>query len=486
MTAAIGALELLENAILDESRAAIDGVLKANREGRPTPDALSARAVLARTDTLLELSRDLRDALQAAPRRPAAFVLLSQRLAPLESHLMVRINELQEPYLGKPDNLKALVRRGGQRMYSSPDYAWLQYADHWVEAIPLFIKERVLVIDGVEVTETVIDQQILEETFREQFADHWALGLDNVMDSEHIALARELLSRQVTRPGCDDRARAAAVAELGLAEGVGAYAAMIAFAYRKFAETIHLRAEREGLSRYDALRAAILENLKNDHPHCLACVIQRAAVKNGSSEYDETLAILPTLDATVQAEARRLAAIAHLPRRALPCLHVLTTQSARMSDSYVRTWLEESMALFNVVRAHGLDGEVKAAHGRLSPAHHRAGRPPYPRAGHVGGSGRSDGAGESRGRRAVARIVAGNPVLSRQLAILAVFAEHFALPLDSEAPLVEELLQAQRESLQQEAIRAVYARNDLELLPAMDAYLAAHPAATTRRPPCAR
>ena len=50
---------------------------------------------------------------------------------------------------------------GTERMYASPDYTWLHHADHWVEAIPLFIKERVLVVDGAEVTETVIDQQAM-------------------------------------------------------------------------------------------------------------------------------------------------------------------------------------------------------------------------------------------------------------------------------------------------------------------------------------
>ncbi len=437
MTGAIGALELLENAILDESRTAVDTVLKTNREGRPAPDELTVHAVLARTDQLLSLCRELREAIQAAPHRPAAFVLLSQRLAPLESHLMVRINELQEPYLGKPENLKMLVRRGGQRMYSSPDYAWLQFADHWVEAIPLFIKERVLVVDGVEVTETVIDQQILEETFREQFADHWALGLDNVMDSEHVALAREMLARSDARLSgdhgleapChyDDRERAAAVAEHGLAQGVGAYAAMIAYAYRKFTEKIHLRAEQEGLSRYDALRATILDNLKNDHPHCLACEIHRRAVSNGTLEYDETLQLIADMDDAVQAEAKRLAAIAQLPRRALPCLHVLTTQSARMSDSYVRTWLEESMALFNVVRAHGLADEVKVRIAGYRASITALGARLIRELGMWAEVEEAMALENIPEGVAVGRIVAGNMVLSRQLAILAVFAEHFGL-----------------------------------------------------------
>ena len=484
MTGAIGALELLENAILDDGRAQIDGILKANREGRPLASGLTTRSILAHTDALLEQCRELRDAIQAAPRRPAAFVLLSQRLAPLESHLMVRINELQEPFLGKPDNLKTLVRQGGERMYSSPDYAWLQYADHWVEAIPLFIKERVLIIDGVEVTETVIDQQILEETFREQFADHWALGLDNVMDSEHVALARELFALHDARFSGDDRARAAATAEHGLAEGVGALAAMIAFAYRTFADMFHQRAERDGLSRYDTLRATVMENICNDHPHCLVVAMIKQAAANDTSTYEEAISLLsnaPVLTDAVRDEATRLAAIAHLPRRALPALHVLTTQSARMSDSYVRTWLEESMALFNVIRAHDLTGEVQQRMAGYRERIMTLGARLIRELGMWAEVEEVMALENLPENVAVSRIVAGNMVISNQLAILAVFADLFGLDLDAEAPLVEELLHSQRAVLHDEAIRAVYARNDLDLLPKMDAYRAKHPDASEQK-----
>ncbi len=474
-TAVIGALELLEDAILDEQRAAIDGALKAEREGKVP--AQSCGAILSGAEKLLGLCRGLRDALLAAARRPAAFVLLSQRLAPLESHLMVRINELQEPYLGKPENLKQLAREGGHRMYSSPDYAWLQQADHWVEAIPLFIKERVLVVDGVEVTETVIDQQILEETFREQFADHWAKGIENVMDSEHVALARELLARTDARLAGDDRARAAAVATHELSAGVGALAAMIAFAYRHFAEMIHLRAEKDGLSRYDTLKTIIQENLATDHEQCLVCVIARQAKANGTGEYDETLNVLrdaPVLDDAVRAEAARLAAIAHMPRRALPTLHVLTTQSARMSDSYVRTWLEESMALGNVIRANGLDGEVRDRMTGYRDTITQLGALFIRELGMWAEVEELMALERLPEGAAIGRIIAGNAVISRQVSLMAVLSEHLGLTTGVDAPLVEALLANKGDALQAQAIHAVYERNDLELLPKMDAYRAAH------------
>lgn len=462
MTGAIGALELLENAVLDDQRASIDSALKAEREGRSPGEGSSSRAILARAEQLLAHCQALRDALLAASRRPAAFVLLSQRIFPLETYLLARINELQEPYLGKPDNLKVLVRKGGHRMYSSADYSWLQHADHWVEAIPLFIKERVLVVDGVEVTETVIDQQVMEETFREQFADHWAIGIDNVMDSEHVALARELLAREDARLPGEDVARAEAVPALGLSERIGQLAALIAALYRRHAEAIHLLAEQRECLRYDALREWLSAHITE---------------QTAMSLEDRLAAPLAGQDGIAE-EAQRLQVIADRPRRALPSLHVLTTQSARMSDSYVRTWLEESMALFNVIRAHQLDGEVKermagyrslisflGAHlikelGMWAEVEELMANENLPEA------------------VAISRIVAGNAAITRQLCILAVLAEHFDLKPGDDAPLVGELLHSRAGELQVTALRAVYDRNDLELLPKMDAYRQSHPDAS--------
>ena len=64
--------------------------------------------------------------------------------------------------------------------------------------------------------------------------------------------------------------------------------------------------------------------------------------------------------ADVTAHIQRLLPLARAPRRPLPVLHVLTTQSAGMTQGYIRTWLEESMALYNVVAEAGLTDEVNA------------------------------------------------------------------------------------------------------------------------------
>ncbi|MHB9025042.1 MAG: hypothetical protein ACYC7E_12870 [Armatimonadota bacterium] len=460
LTGTLGALELLENAILDDQRRAVDTLLKASREGRPVVG--SVHEAMSDTDILLGKCRALRDAILGGKRRPAAYVILSQRIFPLESHLLARINELQEPYLGKPDNLKVMVRKGGHRMYSSADYNWLQHADHWVEAIPLFIKERVLVVDGVEITETVIDQAILEETFREQFADHWAANLDNVMDSEHVALARELLASSDDRLAGDDRARATAVTEHGLIGRVALLAALIAETYRRHAEQVHLLAEQERLSRYDALADWLQQNVFCEKSSCL----------------EEAFAELIADQQALAADTDKLAKIAGMPRRAIPALHVLTTQSARMSDTYVRTWLEESMTLGNIIRAHGLNGDVTAKINGYRALISDLGRRLINELGMSAEVEELMAVENLPEAMAIARVVAGNFAISRQLSILAVLGEHFGLQPGQEAPLVDRLLKERADDLRTEALRSVYERNDLELLPKLDAYRAEHSAAT--------
>lgn len=476
-TDALGAVELMEDAILDNLRAEVDGSLRANREAGGKL-ALNTHDQLSQAEKLLALCTELRTALLSAAQRPAAFVLLSQRIFPLESYLMSRINEAQEPYLGKPENLKMLARRGANRMYSSADYAWLQHADHWVEAIPLFIKEVVLVVDGVEVTETVIDQQAMEETFREQFADVWAKNIDNVMTSEHVALARELLAADDERLAGDDRARAAAVKQYGLHQGVAALAAMIGEGYRAHSEFIHLRVEKDSLSRYDALRAIMNENICNDHPQCLAAVMHRNAKASGSKLIDAAIALVATRGADVQAEAAQLAEIADQPRRAVPALNVLTTQSARMSDGYVRTWLEESMAMGNVIRAHKLDDEVQTRIAGYRKTIGTLGAALIRELGMWAEVEEIMALENLPEPVAVARVIAGNWTIGRQVALRAVLAEYFKLPIEQDAPLVDEMLASKADALQKRALQSVYERNELELLPKMDAFKAANPSAT--------
>ncbi len=102
-----------------------------------------------------------------------------------------KLNELEY----KPEqeeSLQRLVRTGGDHLYMSPSYEWIAEATDLVEAVPLFIYERIVMIDGKPTTVFEVDQEGLEQTVR-QIAEHWAENIDLTIQSEHISLARSIL-----------------------------------------------------------------------------------------------------------------------------------------------------------------------------------------------------------------------------------------------------------------------------------------------------
>ena len=176
-----------------------------------------------RAEKLLALSARLRKAVDACQQRPAAYVLQLQRLHPGESINLANANAFREVHSGKEDDLRDLQRQGGDFIYSAPgagryerdgknvDTHWIIEVNDWIEAIPLFIKERVvhrIVGTGpdaaeVESIETEVDQEAMEAFFRIH-AEYWARNLDAVMASERVAVARRLLG------DADKRAHSAA------------------------------------------------------------------------------------------------------------------------------------------------------------------------------------------------------------------------------------------------------------------------------------
>ncbi len=356
-----GACERYEEAVLDAQRDDLmQGLHRARARVEDHGDELagapetaldvdSASGLVRRRLGLVER---VRGELLRSPSRNAAYVVISQRPSPTGSHLLVKINEFEEPYLGKADNLTKLVRLAGDRLYSSPDYRWLEVSDHWIEAIPLFIKEEVLVDDeGVESTRTVIDIDGMEESFREEMADHWAANLRDVADTEYLAAARWLLCREAG-PGGDeaDALDWARAAPDDPSEEIACAAGLVSRLAGERAGDLRGRIEREEEEPFEALCALLLES-SDESGSTLADALARARQEPWSSLVD--------LEAEVgTARARSLHRGALEPRRPLPVLHVLTTQSAGMTDGYIRTWLEESMALHNVVAARGLESEV--------------------------------------------------------------------------------------------------------------------------------
>ncbi|HDS74189.1 MAG TPA: hypothetical protein ENN56_01480, partial [Firmicutes bacterium] len=281
LTEMAGALDHLEEQTLRHQRELSQAALEERRvqveraESDPDTDHRSGKRmdeIMRQAEAILSSAGNLRHALLEAPRRPAAYLIMSQRPSPTGGHLLAKLNEGEEPFLGKAANLRRLVPQGGDRVYASPDYSWLEYANHWIEAIPLFIKERIRVIDGVETAETVIDQEGMEESFRESMADPWARNLRRTETSGWCAIARLLLDENADPRTADlglqaDIARAWNVKQTGCADDVALLSAVIALTAESTAASISASVERDPTTdRPTAVRAILFGDTETLHP----------------------------------------------------------------------------------------------------------------------------------------------------------------------------------------------------------------------------
>lgn len=365
-----GACERYEEAALDAQR---DGLMQRLHQARariedhgdemarrrPLP-AIAPEDIADLTAARLGLVERVRGELLRSPARDAAYVIISQRPSPTGSHLLVKINEFEEPYLGKADNLTKLVRLAGDRVYSSPDYRWLRYADHWIEAIPLFIKEEILIDDsGEETTRTVIDIAGMEESFREEMADHWAENLRAVLQSEYVAAARQQMWRETeTAPTEDVETAARLWAEAVAPDDIAAAAVVVRHLADAPGGALQRLVEEEEIEPFEALTTTL-----SAHAEDAESLWSKArTIADGASWRAATLELLGDECA---AEIDALTALTTAPRRPLPVLHVLTTQSAGMTQGYIRTWLEESITLYNVITELGLTSQVEARQQRF-------------------------------------------------------------------------------------------------------------------------
>jgi hypothetical protein len=361
-------------------------------------------AAAALTDGLLALSARLRRQLEECPKDPAAFVLQMQRLHPGEAINLANANAFREVHSGKEDDLKDLLRQGGDYIYSTPglgrvatdgkptDVHWIAKVNDWIEAIPLFIKERVIkreVQVGGETVEvdqiqTEVDQEAMEAFFRFH-AEFWALNLDEVMTSERVALARTLLVESDRRLAAKAAAIQTAAPEMAPEEAVrqalatapkvhaaiGPLAALVGASDDALAGSIHRLVETEKIPRRQALRRVLCESHRQDPANLVSQALGAAGSGPLSAAVERVFAVQPE---TVRQRAAAATAVAMERTRPVSSLHILTTESAGMTEGYVQSWIEEEMALFNVIRAHGLEAEVDAEMARYRHRMHEVGR----------------------------------------------------------------------------------------------------------------
>ncbi len=318
-------------------------------------------AVRLRTDRVRRAIAAIESAAADAPRRDPAFIVFFQRLFPLDAINMGLINELLDPFFSEDDDLLGLIRNSGHNLYTTPNLsAWLRHCDDWIEALPAYATYEIIPKEGEGYdVRAWVQRGILEDMYR-RHAEDWALNIEAVTASQHVAVARELLAEHTALGRAADQlarrektSREEAIRSLvearGLEETVGHLAALV----ERSAENLCLEV------------AGVREQQELTYAEAVERVIGA-----GRSRGNLVAACLAAKDSVAQAAARavrrhglvkRAAVLAELAAqrtRNLPHAHVLTTLGPGETEMNVRNWLEEAMGLFNVSRAYGLEQQV--------------------------------------------------------------------------------------------------------------------------------
>ena len=291
-----------------------------------------------------------------------AFSILLQRPSFAGSERF-KLNEL-ETKPEQEESLQKLVNIGGDHLYMSPSYEWIAEATDLIEAVPLFIYERTIVINDKPTTVFEVDQEGLEQTVR-QIAEFWAQNIDLTIESEHLTLARSILVRlnpelkelsfkiesyqdgQAVNKEISDLIALESLIENGsisrndLSIKIAKLSELIGTFYNEFCIQVEEMVEKSWSHKNFITRVEALENVLIEKGLIGAELVQKA---NNSDETKET---------------KRLALRAFDRQRPFPAFHLLTTEAPGLVEGFITVVLEEEMAMRNVIKSFGLEEQVK-------------------------------------------------------------------------------------------------------------------------------
>jgi hypothetical protein len=281
-----------------------------------------------------------------------------------------KLNELET----KPEQeeaLQKLVTIGGDHLYMSPSYEWISEATDLIEAVPLFIYERTIIVNDKPTTVFEVDQEGLEQTIR-QIAEFWAQNIDLTIESEHISLARSIMVRLNSE-----------LNELSIKiehhqDNIGDKTNSCPL-NKEICDLIAIESliENEKISKHDlAIEIAKLAEVIASHYNDLCVQVETVVEKSWSSKdfvtrieaFERVLIekglIQPKLleDASKlqeSSETKILAQRAFDRQRPLPAFHLLTTEAPGLVEGFITVVLEEEMAMRNVIKSFGLEDQVK-------------------------------------------------------------------------------------------------------------------------------
>ncbi|MGQ9607951.1 MAG: hypothetical protein ACUVWN_01490 [bacterium] len=266
------------------------------------------------------------------------FLVFLQRIHPIDAIYLGTLNQLVDPFFGADEEVHELIRGCGHIMYTTANLqGWLRKCDDWIEALPAYAEYEMISQkdDSSYRVSTFVWRSIMEEMYK-QHAEDWAINIEEVMDLEHVALAREMLIKK--RGLCEyvdkianeeDISREQVIIDIikreNLINETAELSAKIEAIYYDKCEQVARKVESDGISRIEALVSLNIDpNTINE-------------VSSERVEYLKKLAI------------KRC--------RKIPNAHVLTTLGPGETEN-VENWLDECMALFNVSRAYNLESNT--------------------------------------------------------------------------------------------------------------------------------
>ena len=338
----------------------IDGIQKVARERRTWKQLQRQKSRLRnKVEHLMEAVAKIEEAVIDAPKQDPAFMVFFQRIFPIDAINMGMMNELRDPFFSEDEEIHRLMREAGHHMYTTANLrAWLRKCDDWIEALPAYAHYEIVPQKGGGYQiQAFVDRFILEMMYRTH-AEDWAINIEEVMTSEHVALAREWLvhhlnfgeelSQRTDIP--QEEAIRRLCIQRGWEQEIAHLAALIEATFNNLCSEVARLREQQHLDRMEALKRVISEPREGN---LIGELSQQLA--NG----------VPLLDASREVakrhrlEVEKFMPLAFKKRRSLPCVHVLTTLGPGETEINVKDWLEESMALFNVCRAFNLEERVQ-------------------------------------------------------------------------------------------------------------------------------
>ena len=272
------------------------------------------------------------------PSRNPIYMIFFQRIFPIDAIYMGLLNELKEPFFGEDSEIEKLLAEGGENIYVTPDMKdWLRKCDDWVEALPAYATYQIIPDGNSYKFRAWVQRNILEEMYRAN-AENWALNIEEVMFTENISIAKEILEEIKDNKVKDEKE-------------IAYMSVLVEKTFENLIEEIGRICEKEKVLRFDALKKVIFENESDKN------LVKKFLKENRKKQIKKNLEEFLIQNKLIN-EFEKYLPIINFPRRQIPSVHILTTLGPGESEFNVKNWLEEGMLLSNIIRRYHLEEKV--------------------------------------------------------------------------------------------------------------------------------